>query len=111
MRQRFLCVIRVMVTIGTGVLVGGGVAGASSYATLGSRVSEPAAFRSLANADARSFVFPLKLASSRRYLIDQRGHPFFIVGDSPQALIGNLCADEAASFIANRKACRYSTPS
>ena len=37
MRQRFPCVIGVMVTIGAGVLVGGGVAGASSYATLGSR--------------------------------------------------------------------------
>jgi hypothetical protein len=53
------------------------------------------------------FVYPLKVAKSRRYLVDQRGTPFMIVGDSPQSMIGNLSLEEAASYIANRKAAGF----
>ena len=51
----------------------------------------------------RPFVYPLRISSDRRYLVDQRGRPFLIVGDSPQAMIGNLKVSDAAAFIANRK--------
>ena len=54
-------------------------------------------------------VYPLKVGRTRRYLVDQRGRPFFIVGDSPQALIGNLSLDEAAVFIADRKAAGFNS--
>jgi hypothetical protein len=57
----------------------------------------------------RSFVFPLKASSNRRYVVDQRGRPFFIVGDSPQAMIGNLRVSDAAAFIANRKAAGFNS--
>jgi len=54
-------------------------------------------------------VYPLKVGPTRRYLVDQRGRPFFIVGDSPQALIGKLNVPEAASFIADRKAAGFNS--
>jgi Protein of unknown function (DUF4038)/Putative collagen-binding domain of a collagenase len=54
-------------------------------------------------------VYPLKVGPTQRYLVDQRGRPFFIVGDSPQALIGNLSLDEAAMFIADRKAAGFNS--
>jgi hypothetical protein len=51
----------------------------------------------------RGFVYPLKISKDRRYLVDQRGKPFLIVGDSPQSLIGNLTLKQASSYLANRK--------
>ncbi|HEX3945149.1 MAG TPA: DUF4038 domain-containing protein [Rhizomicrobium sp.] len=47
-------------------------------------------------------VFPLKESANARYLVDQDNTPFLMVGDSPQAMIGNLSEDDAAYFIANR---------
>ena len=35
--------------------------------------------------------------------------PFLIAGDSPQAMIGNLSVDEAASFVANRRAAGFNS--
>jgi Protein of unknown function (DUF4038)/Putative collagen-binding domain of a collagenase len=55
------------------------------------------------------YVYPLKVSSNRRYLVDQRGRPFMIVGDSPQALIGNLSIKDAAGYIANRKAAGFNS--
>jgi uncharacterized protein DUF4038/collagenase-like protein with putative collagen-binding domain len=54
-------------------------------------------------------AYPLKLSSNRRYLVDQRDVPFMIVGDSPQALIGNLSLKDAAYYIANRRAAGFNT--
>ena len=51
----------------------------------------------------RAFVFPLKVSKNRRYLVDQRGRPFLIVGDSPQALIGDLSLKEAETYRADRE--------
>ena len=47
-------------------------------------------------------MFPLKQSTNGRYLVDQDNTPFFMVGDSPQAMIGNLSEDDAAYFIDNR---------
>lgn len=57
----------------------------------------------------RRYVLPLKQSRNRRYLVDQRGAPFMIVGDSPQALIGNLSVAEAAFYIADRKAAGFNS--
>jgi hypothetical protein len=46
-------------------------------------------------------VFPLKASANGRYLVDQNNLPFQMIGDSPQAMIGNLSEDDAATFIAN----------
>jgi hypothetical protein len=56
---------------------------------------------------ARHYAFPLHVSKNHRYLVDRKGVPFMIVGDSPQALIGNLSVKAAAAFIANRKAAGF----
>ena len=48
-------------------------------------------------------AYPLKVSVNNRYLVDQNDVPFLMVGDSPQALIGNLSEAEAAFFINNRR--------
>ena len=55
----------------------------------------------------RKVVYPLKLSANHRYLVDQRDRPFMIVGDSPQALIGNLSVKDAAFYIRNRRAAGF----
>src|ERR1043166_9346660 len=47
-------------------------------------------------------AFPLKASANGRYLVDQNNVPFQMIGDSPQAMIGNLSEGDAAYFIANR---------
>ena len=54
--------------------------------------------------NVRDAVYPLRLGHAGRYLVDQQGHPFFIVGDSPQSMIVNLSLTDAKTFIADRKA-------
>ena len=34
--------------------------------------------------DSQPAAYPLKLSANHRYLVDQKNHPFLIVGDSPQ---------------------------
>ena len=64
---------------------------------------------SRARSDVRStqatvaYKFPLRVAPSKRYLVDQANRPFLLVGDSPQALIGDLSTHDAAVYIANRR--------
>jgi hypothetical protein len=54
-------------------------------------------------------AYPLKDSSTGRYLVDQRGRPFMIVGDSPQSLIVNLSLADAKVFIANRAAAGFNS--
>jgi hypothetical protein len=56
---------------------------------------------------ARSAVYPLEVSRNGRYLIDQRNAPFMVVGDSPQSMIGNLSLEEAAHYLANRRAAGF----
>ena len=67
--------------------------------------SGPAALQhgSTGAAAQRAFVFPLKVSRNRRYLVDQRGKPFLIVGDSPQALIGDLSLKDTETYLADRE--------
>src|SRR5215469_15094709 len=53
--------------------------------------------------------YPLKVGPTKRYLVDQRGRPFMIVGDSPQALIANLSLSDAKTFIADRAAAGFNS--
>jgi Protein of unknown function (DUF4038)/Putative collagen-binding domain of a collagenase len=52
---------------------------------------------------------PLRVSANGRYLVDQSGAPFLIVGDSPQALIGNLTETQANAFFADRQAEGFNT--
>ena len=58
---------------------------------------------------ARPPVFPLKVSKNHRYLVDQENHPFLIVGDSPQGLIGRLTEKEAEFYFADREARGFNT--
>ncbi len=49
------------------------------------------------------YVLPLKASSNNRYLVDQNGTPFLIMGDSPQALVGNLGPTDMATYMADRE--------
>jgi hypothetical protein len=47
-------------------------------------------------------VYPLTVGPTGRYLIEQSGEPFLIIGDAPQALMINASVSEARSLLANR---------
>jgi Protein of unknown function (DUF4038)/Putative collagen-binding domain of a collagenase len=48
-------------------------------------------------------TFPVKVSANHRYLVDNNGVPFLIVGDSPQTLTVNTSAGDAAGYIKNRQ--------
>jgi len=48
-------------------------------------------------------VYPLKVSPNGRYLVDQTGAPFLVVGDAPQPLIGDLSEADAATYFADRQ--------
>ena len=52
-------------------------------------------------------AYPLKASANNRHLVDQNDVPFLMVGDSPQALIGNLSPMEAAHFIGESSTLRH----
>lgn len=54
-------------------------------------------------------VYPLKLSANHRYLVDQNNHPFLIVGDSPQGLMGRLTERDAENYFADRAAHGFNT--
>ena len=77
-------------------------AGTSAFE--GSARSAPSGEATAASLSDASPMYPLKASANNRYLVDQLDVPFLMIGDSPQALIGNLSETEAATFIANRQA-------
>jgi hypothetical protein len=54
-------------------------------------------------------VFPLKASANGRYLVDQNGVPFLIMGDAPQTIIGNVSVADATVFLNDRKARGFNT--
>jgi hypothetical protein len=55
-------------------------------------------------------TYPVKISSSNpRILVDQNNIPFLMVGDSPQSLIVNLSAANAASYLADRATNGFNT--
>jgi hypothetical protein len=55
-----------------------------------------------ATASLAAPVFPLKPSANNRYLVDQNNVPFLMIGDAPQAMVGNLSVAQAKFFIKNR---------
>ena len=49
-------------------------------------------------------VYPVKVSSNGRYLVDQKNVPFLIVGDTPQGLMGRLTEAQAEFYFADRQA-------
>jgi hypothetical protein len=54
-------------------------------------------------------LFPLHTEAGKRYLVDAAGNPFLMLGESPQAMIGNLTEADAELFLINRKSHGFNT--
>jgi hypothetical protein len=63
----------------------------------------------LANARVAAAVYPVNVSGNHRYLVDQKGAPFMIIGDCPQSLTVNLSVAQAASYCSNRQAHGFNT--
>ena len=48
-------------------------------------------------------LLPLLDSANNRYLVRQDGTAFLVMGDSPQAIIGNLASTDMATYMANRQ--------
>ena len=59
--------------------------------------------------DLHAAAYPLKVSSNHRYLVDQLGRPFLIVGDTPQGLMGRLTEKDAEYYFADREAHGFNT--
>jgi Protein of unknown function (DUF4038)/Putative collagen-binding domain of a collagenase len=68
-----------------------------------------AAATPLAAATNAPAAWPLMQSENKRYLVDQNGAPFLMVGDSPQALIGGISVEDAEYFLSNRKQRGFNT--
>src|SRR6266699_2221851 len=62
-----------------------------------------------ASATTADTLFPLRIEAGKRYLVDAAGKPFLMLGESPQAMIGNLTEAEAELFLVNRKSHGFNT--
>ncbi len=47
-------------------------------------------------------VYPLKVSSNGRYLVDQNNVPFLMIGDAPQSLMVNATLGDVDLYLANR---------
>ncbi len=54
-------------------------------------------------------AYPLKLSENHRYLVDQNNRPFFMVGDSPQGLMGRLTEQDAEKYFTDREVHGFNT--
>ncbi len=54
-----------------------------------------------------SSIFPLKRSANNRYVTTQANVPFFLIGDSPQAMMVAVSTADADIFNANRQAAGY----
>jgi hypothetical protein len=54
-------------------------------------------------------AFPLKVGPAGRSLVDGRGVPFFIHGDTPWSLTHNLLFEESVRYLENRRARGFNT--
>jgi len=54
-------------------------------------------------------AFPVRKSANGRYIVDAKGRPFLIAGDSPQALMVNLTEADADLYFADRKSYGFNT--
>jgi uncharacterized protein DUF4038/collagenase-like protein with putative collagen-binding domain len=85
---------RLILAIAVAVLWLGGTAPPRGAQVQGTEIN---AHRTTANP-----LYPLKVSANNRYLVDQSGSPFLLVGDSPQAMIGNLSLSDIEFYVQNR---------
>ncbi|QEH32049.1 Putative endoglucanase [Aquisphaera giovannonii] len=66
-----------------------------------------AALRPDGRGAGREVPCPAKVSDNHRYLIDQRGEPFFYLGDTAWELFHRLSRDEANTYLEDRAAKRF----
>jgi hypothetical protein len=54
-------------------------------------------------------AYPVEKSANNRYLIDQAGVPYLMVGDAPQALVTNITEADAEMYFANRSVYGFNT--
>jgi len=64
---------------------------------------------SVANPSNGTIAFPLRASANGKYLEDQNGTPFLIMGDSPQGIIPSLTLSQVDSYLANRQSYGFNT--
>jgi hypothetical protein len=52
---------------------------------------------------APGYRLPLKASTNNRYLTDQSGAPFLIMGDSPQSMVVNIATSDMRTYMADRE--------
>jgi fibronectin type 3 domain-containing protein len=89
----------------------GNVSTFSNIATIATQAPQPSTAPGAVTAPSPTtgFLLPLKASSNNRYLVGQDGTPFFIMGDAPQALVGNLSPSDMATYMANREQLGFNT--
>ena len=75
----------------------------------GAWIMQMVAFRGALTGASPGPAYPVKVGPTSRYLVDQNGVPFLMVGESPQAMIGNLSLADAELFLANRQSHGFNT--
>ncbi len=71
------------------------------FATLKNALAPPA------GRSARETHYPVRVSENRRFLIDQRGEPFFYLADTAWELFHRLDRDEADAYLRDRASKRF----
>ena len=111
-----VCNITLMSGAGSCTLAAGALGVGTSYLTAvyvgnpdfggsaSARVALTVVSGSACSHSAPPFCWPTSVSINGRSLLDQTGHPYMIVGDSPHSLIVNLTEAEANTYFADRQA-------
>ena len=86
-------------TISPAGLASGVAAGTTSITAGLSGVTSPGVSLTVTAAVLQS-AYPLQASATGRHQLDQKTVPFLVLGDSPQALIGDLSEADAATYLA-----------
>ena len=74
---------------------------------LNTRMGSPANFRELGDFDGvvevTPPVLPLKVSENQRHLVDQKGVPLLVVGDTAWSLIAQLAAEDIDQYLDDRQ--------
>jgi hypothetical protein len=81
----------------------------SNFAFSSTPVQRSARSALLGNGSSSGFSFATSVSDNRRYLLDQRGHPYLMVGDSAHSLSVNLSTAEMNAYFADRQSHGFNT--
>jgi prepilin-type processing-associated H-X9-DG protein len=73
------------------------------------QIAEPSSGQAGGRVALQDVVYPLQISTDRRYLVDQKQRPFFMVGDSAQSIYSALRAPELEFYLAARKKKGFNT--